>query len=313
MPKGILLVLSACLVWGLIFIVPGFMTSFSPLEVALSRYFFLGIISCVFLMGQGWKKWRSIPWSTWRTAWLFALIVNIFYYFALVTGLRYSDASVIAILMGISPITLSFYGNWRLKEGASKNLVIPCLFIAVGLGCVNWEAFATFSGAASWNYAFGLFCGLLALVAWNWYVVANAQFLKKHPHIASSDWSTIIGLATFSWVLMIIPIYFTLYPEAWSKFSQLSPEFYSFLIGGMVLGFGCSWLGYSLWNLGSQSLPMSLAGLLTIFETIFGVLFYYVFEWTFPTTLELLGMISILTGVCLNLLMPKQQARVQTI
>lgn len=302
MLKGILLILTACLIWGMIFIIPGLMEDFSPLEVALGRYFCLGIVSCIFMVGQGIHKWQAIPWSIWKKAAFFALVVNIFYYFSLVMGLRHSNASVIALLLGLSPITLAFYGNWKQKECSFKQLIIPSLLIACGLICVNWEAFISLSYQAIGEYMIGLCCGIFALLAWNWYVVANTQFLKKHPHISSGDWSTIIGIVTFGWVLLIVSICLLFASEEdLQKYSHTNPSFHYFLGGCLFLGFMCSWLGSFLWNIGSQAIPISLAGQLTIFETLFGILFVYLMKFTFPTTLELLGMITILVGISISM------------
>lgn len=302
MLKGILIILSACLIWGLIFIIPGLMEEFSPLEVALGRYFFLGIISCILMAGQGFHKWQSIPRSVWIKAAFFALVVNIFYYFSLVMGLRYSNASVIALILGLSPITLAFYGNWKQKECSYQQLILPSLLIGLGLFCVNWKAFVTMSYQAISEYVTGLLCGLFSLFAWNWYVVANTQFLKVNTHIRPSDWSTVIGIVTFGWVLLILPFcYLFCSHEELEKYSHTSSPLYYYLGGCMVLGFMCSWLGSFLWNIGCQSIPISLAGQLTIFETLFGILFVYILKFSLPTTLELLGITSILTGICLSM------------
>lgn len=301
MLKSVLLVLIACSIWGLNYVVPQYMTNFSALEVTLGGFFFLGILSCFFALKQGIKKWKSLSRRTWRQALIYALFVNLLYYLALVTGLRYANASVIALLMGLSPITLAFYGNWRQKECSYRHLVMTSLFIGCGLICVNWEAFRTLSGQASWEYALGLFCGIFALASWNWYIVANARFLKNNPHISSSDWSTMIGIGTFVWVLIAIPFFVAASSaEDLVKYTELSPPLYSFLAGGVILGFICSWLAFYLWNLGSQALPISLAGQLTIFETVFAILFFYLLEASLPTMLELFGMMTTLTGVLLS-------------
>lgn len=301
MLKGVLLVLSACCIWGLNYVLPGLMTGYSALEVTLGGYFFLGVLSCLLMAGKGKEKWLSIPKKLWLRALGYSLVVNILYYLALVTGLRYSNASVIALLMGLSPITLSFYGNWRRKECSYRHLMLTSFFIGAGLVCVNWEAFFSLSGQASWEYLLGLMCGICALVAWNWYIVANADFLKKHPLISASDWSSMIGVATFIWVLLIVPLFFIFSsPEDLSKYSSIGQPFYYFLAGCLVLGLACSWLAFFFWNHGSQFLPLSLAGQLTIFETIFGILFFYLLEASFPSFLELFGMVLTLAGVSLS-------------
>lgn len=302
MSKDICLVLLACLIWGLIFVIPSFMVGFNPLEVALGRYFFLGLTSCLFMLGQGLQKWRQIPWPIWRQACLYALIVNIFYYFSLVTGLRYASLPVITLLLGLSPITIAFYGNWRQKECSYRQLFIPSLCIGCGLMCVNWQAFFSLSAKLNWEYGFGLLCGLFSLLAWNWYMVANAQFLKQHTTISSSDWSTLIGVGTFIWVLLIgLILLLTLPSGNLYKYTLLESSLTSFLIGSLILGLLCSWLGSYLWNKGSQKLPISLAGQLTIFETIFGLIFVYSIEKSFPSLMEWIGIITILSGVGLSM------------
>lgn len=89
--------------------------------------------------------------------------------------------------------------------------------------------------------------------------------------------------------------------EELMKFYQFEPPLYYFLVGCAILGVLCSWLGSMLWNMGSQKLPISLAGQLTIFETIFGLLFVYLLELSLPTPLEFIGITVILAGVLLSM------------
>jgi drug/metabolite transporter (DMT)-like permease len=303
MLKGIFLVLGACFIWGLIFVVPKLMAGFSSFEVALGRYFFYGVISFAFMLFRGWQKWKQFSWNIWRLAILYALIVNILYYFSLVMALRCSSPSVIALLLGLSPITIAFYGNWRQKECSYRQLIIPSLLIVSGLICVNWGAFSTLSPSGTWEYIFGLCCGCFSLIAWNWYVVSNARFLKEHStSLSSSDWCTLIGVATFAWVLLIgLIILISSTPEYFVKYTLFDQPFFQFLLGGMILGLFCSWIGSYLWNIGSQALPISLAGQLTIFETIFGLIFVHLVEQHIPSLTELAGILTILAGVGLSM------------
>lgn len=299
---GILLVLAACFVWGLIFVIPEFLLAFTPIEVTLGRYLFFGFVSCVFMLFQGWQKWRSFSSEIWKTAIWYALIVNIIYYFFLVVGLRYSNPSVMALLLGISPITISFYGNWRQKECKFRQLILPSSLIVLGLILVNFSALTENSVYSISHYLFGLLCGVLSLIAWNWYVIANAQFLKERSDIPPSDWANLIGIGTLLWVLLIGAILAVLTSfDYLQKFWTWNDELRLFLVGTFILGFICSWLGSYLWNQGTRSLPISLAGQLTIFETIFGLFFVYLFEHRLPTVLEALGIVTILGGVTYTL------------
>ena len=302
MLKGVLFILSACFIWGLNFVVPGLLAEFSPFEITLGGFFFLGILSCTLMLGQGIKKWKFHPPGCLDSSSSFCPGCEY--------SLLFSPRHRIALLKclcdcpfdGISPITISFYGNWRQKECSNRQLVIPSLLIGSGVVCVNWEAFFSLSWQAGWEYAFGLFCGILSLLAWNWHVVANAHFLKLNPTLSSSDWSSLIGIGTFAWVLLLIPLFFaTASSDDLVKYTRFEPELYYFLGGCLVMGFLCSWLAYDFWNIGTQALPIYLTGQLSIFETIFGILFFYLLKGSLPTFLESFGMITTLSGVCFSM------------
>lgn len=300
---GISLVLSACFVWGLIFVIPQLLTGFTPIEVALGRYFFFGSVSCLFMCLGGLKKWRRIPFYIWSTAFSFALVVNVFYYVNLILGLRYSSASVIALILGISPISIPFYGNWRKKIFDFKPLIIPSLFIATGLILVNFQNLqGDLAKTSVTQYIFGLCCGFFSLCAWNWYAVANDEFLHKHPNLSPRDWSTLIGTCTLLWVILIGGLLWGFSQiETIQKYYTLTDELKWFIFGSLILGLICSWLGAYLWNSASKHLPISLAGQLSIFETVFGLLFVYIIEHRCPPFLELMGIIIILSGVLISM------------
>ena len=77
----------------------------------------------------------------------------------------------------------------------------------------------------------------------------------------------LLGMGTFFWVGVFA---FTGDFSLGNNFTQVS-----FLGGCAILGILCSWVGTYLWNRASLLLPVALAGQLTIFETIFGILFFY--------------------------------------
>ncbi|MFI4957395.1 MAG: EamA family transporter [Gammaproteobacteria bacterium] len=85
------------------------------------------------------------------------------------------------------------------------------------------------------------------------------------------------------------------------KYYTPSDALTSFWIGSAVLGLLCSWMGAFLWNKASLYLPVSLAGQLTVFETIFGVIFVYIISQSFPSPLEVVGILILLAGVVVGI------------
>jgi len=297
MLKGIAFALAACFVWGLIFVIPGFMGSFSPFEVALGRYSFYGLISSILFLNLRRKGSCSYPRKIWLQALLFSFASTFFYYICLVLGLRYSTPAISALVLGVSPIAIAFYGNLRKKELDFSRLILPSLFILIGLIIINAPHLHMHETPA--NYLLGLFCSFLSLAAWSWYVVANSEFFKKYPDVQSCDWSTMIGVSTIFWVILCSTVTHLFFPTefALEKYTFDNDSFSCFLIGSCILGLVCSWVGAYCWNRANHYLPVTLAGQLTIFETIFGVVFVYLVEQRMPPLMELVGMSCLIGAV----------------
>jgi drug/metabolite transporter (DMT)-like permease len=292
MLKGIILSLCACLIWGPTFVIPAFLSSFSSLEITLGQYFFYGVISLLFFGGVCYHKLIQYPLKIWMKALWFALISNIVYYTSIILAVQYSSASVTALIVGIAPISISFYGNLRQNECDFSKLLFPALLIATGLCIVNVEAiFNSKITTVSHEYLVGLVCAFVALISWTWYVVMNTQFLKTSPTMTNFEWSTMLGVATFIWVILIALLLgvFVMESADVQKYFVLTNEWQLFLLVTATLGCLCSWLGTYLWNSGSTRLPVSLGGQMTIFETVFGLMFVYLIEKRLPSPFECLG------------------------
>jgi drug/metabolite transporter (DMT)-like permease len=295
--SGLLYALAACFVWGFIFVIPQFITGFSSVEVALGRYLFFGLFSALIFLKTVLKKRHYYPLPIWIRASFFSLISTFVYYTFLILALRFSSPPICALIIGISPITIAFYGNWRQKEISFRHLILPSFFILIGLIIINVPHLATSSSPSS--YLLGLLFSFFSLIAWSWYVVANSRFLKSHPEIHSIEWSTLIGFTTLIWVALftlILTLFFKNLMHV-EKYFIFNAELKSYLIGSAILGLLCSWVGAFLWNKASLYLPVSLAGQLTIFETIFGLLFLYLAARNLPSLFETIGIAILMAAI----------------
>lgn len=297
---GIFFVITACFFWGLIFVVPQFMEGFNPFEVALSRYFFYGIFSCILVIFCNKQKLGQITGKNWAQAFWFGLLANILYYPCLVYSIRFASPVIATLIFGLSPIAIALYGNWKQEECSYKSLIIPVLCIVLGLTLVNFPALQNSSLEGSLvEYCSGIVFGLIAVGLWTYYAVANAAFLRKHSYISSVNWATTVGVATFAWVCIIMAGYISYIGMdlTWRLYRIQTQDIYSLVIGGLLLGILSTWVGIYCWNKGSSRLPVTFAGQLTVFETIFGLLFVFILEGTYPSLLELMGSALMLTGV----------------
>jgi len=293
--KGIAFALSACFIWGLIFIVPNFMSSFNSLEIALGRYWFYGSISLLLLLKARLQGLCRYPLAVWINALYLSFLSG--YYLWVVLAIRYTSPEVCALVLGTSPITIALYGNWKQKEGNFRLLILPSFLILTGLIMINAPHIIMTN--TPFEYAIGLICSFLSLISWTVYVVLNSRFLKNNPQIDSNDWATILGVVTFIWVIVCsiaCSVFFWDKLDT-QKYFTWNQETMSFLIGCGILGVLCSWVGASLWNKASVYLPVSLAGQLMIFETIFGILFVYILNLKIPPMMECAGIVLLLGAV----------------
>lgn len=294
MIKGIIFALTACFIWGMIFIIPRFMQGFDAFETALGRHFIFGLLSvCLFLFS--WKTAKTASLKMWKAAFLYSLVANIIYYSCVVFSVRYSSPAIAALIQGMSPIVIAFYGNWKEKACNFRDLIFPTVLILFGLVLINIPAFQQ-----SWSgdYLLGISAAFLALIAWSWFVVANAVFLREHAQVKIQDWVTLMGTATFVWAVILGTVYeFSQGSHSWARFVTPSSELAFFIGGCLILGIVCSWLGNFLWSKASTLLPISLAGQLSVFETIFGVVFVYIVQGEMPVYLEMTGICIILAAI----------------
>lgn len=295
--KGTAYALTACFIWGLIFIVPLFMEGFTPIEIAFGRYLVYGAISSIFFLKIYFQGRGRYSLSIWAKAIGYSLVCTVGYYVFVILSLRYSTPAICTLILGVCPIAIAFYGNWKQKECSYRSLIFPSVLIFFGLAVINAPHIMQSDSPST--YILGLFCAIWALIAWSWYVVANSAFLKKNPEVDSGDWATLIGVSTLFWVLVLGLVSSFFFEEQldFGKYLSIGPQLTNFLLGSFILGFLCSWLGAYLWNKASLHLPVSLAGLLTIFETLFGLCYVYMFEQRLPPKMEFLGIIFLLAAI----------------
>lgn len=300
---GLLFAISACFVWGFIFVIPQFLKDYSSMEVVLGRYFFYGLLSTILFFRSGFSRISRYPLKIWVTAFIFALTSNLVYYIGLVAGLRFVTPTLSVLITGMAPIVIALYGNWHTREIAYRDLAIPCLWICLGLVLVNaTEIDWTFQSHSFGHYLLGFSGVLVALLSWSWYAVHNARFLKQNPHISAQEWTTVMGVATLFWVIVIGGFMAIGMKEEVNlpKFFSLSSDTLRYFAGAATLGIICSWLACCLWSQASLYLPVSLMGPLLICETLFSLSFVLLFNKQIPSWIELTGVCSMISGILMS-------------
>lgn len=304
---GIIYALLACLVWGLIYVIPSLLLGYNAIEITIMRYVFYGGLSSIILLFNIKKIFKKYPLSLWINAFMLALFGHVFFYLGTVIGLRLASPPVtILIVGGLVPIVVAFYGNWELREVRFSCLILPAIGIALGMLLVNFsEIDWSFKTESPKEYAIGLTAAFLALLFWSWYAVKNGRILKENPNISHGVWTTIIGVGTLFWVTLFLGVLMIGWGKEldWPRYLKPSQSLYYFLLGTFFLGTVCSWGGVYFWNKACSRLPMSIAGPMVIFETLFGLTAVYLVQGRIPSMIELTGALIMLAGIVYILLM----------
>jgi drug/metabolite transporter (DMT)-like permease len=292
---GVLCGLLAGAMWGLVFIVPEMLGAFSPLELAVGRYLAYGAMAFALLLPRLKPLLATLVPGDYAALLRHALAGNIVYYMLLATGVKYAGVAPTSLIIGMLPVVVTLMG--RNDHGAAplRLLALPLLLVAAGIACINVDSFLHAGpGASPGAIALGLACAAGALLCWSWYALDNARYLKRNPQFSSAQWSALYGLSTGVIALFIGA-------GAWLFAGHAAPvpgrDWSLFWTCNALLALGASVIGNQLWNVASRRVPITLSGQLILFETLFALLYGFVYRAQGPRPLELAAIVLLVAGV----------------
>jgi drug/metabolite transporter (DMT)-like permease len=286
---GLAFGVAAGALWGLVFLAPELVHSFSPLELAAGRYLAYGVISVMLIL----PRWRALRAALHPRDWLslvwLALAGNTLYYVLVASAVQLGSVAMASLVVGFLPVTVTLIGS-RDRGAVPFRALLPSLLLcAAGALSIGWQAVAATTGGTA---LLGLVCAFGALASWTAYAVGNSRCLARLPHLSAHDWSLLTGVVTGAQALLLVPLIAVVQPvqhaaAEWLQFAGVS-------IGVAVLASIC---GNALWNRMSRLLPLTLVGQMIVFETVFALLYGFLWEQRWPQVSEVLAFIFVLAGV----------------
>jgi drug/metabolite transporter (DMT)-like permease len=142
-------------------------------------------------------------------------------------------------------------------------------------------------------------CAGGALLCWTWYSVDNARYLKRNPHFSSGEWSALYGVSSGLIALAIaLGALAVFHADVTGAGAVASGRDWTvFWIVNAVLALGASVIGNHLWNVASRKVPLTLSGQLILFETLFALLYGFIYRHQLPRGLEIAAMVLLVAGV----------------
>jgi drug/metabolite transporter (DMT)-like permease len=294
--EGIASGLATGALWGFPFLVPKLNSAFAPGTIALGRFFFYAIASAValsFWLGKGENRAAILKPKHLLVALFFGLIGNGLYYTLVVYSVQRIGIPSSSLIIGLIPLAVALAGIRSRRE--LQNALFPLLLIAAGIGLLHHNILS--DGIFDSR---GFASAFAALALWSAFAVMNSAYLKKNPEIQDAAWSSCIGIGSLLSLVAILPFFdhgIVLDQFVLACFTKN----WTFLGWAILLGLGSSWFANALWNRASQLLPTSLLGQLIVSETLFALLYGFIYEQRLPAMTEALAAALMLGGVMLGI------------
>lgn len=278
--------------WGTPFLAPLILTQYSSVEIAFARFFIFGIFSLLFLPRLIILV-RTFSLIDFIQAILICATGFWLYTIALFTGVKLTNGVVSALIVGTLPLTITLFS----KPQFNHKLILGLTFISIGIIVLLMLPFLFTHNFSSLHHIHlsGIVSLLLALAMWTWYAIANSQFILKHPTMKSLDFSSLMGIIS---MIFMLPIF--LYSHSLASITAHS-QFPHFIFWGIILGIGASWLANFFWAYCCQNTPPSIYGTLIVSETVFGLLYSFIYQQRLPYSNELIAIILLISGVIITI------------
>jgi len=306
MRRGVGYGILAGALWGTVFLVPRMLGDFAPGLLASARCMMYGIVSLLATLPIARRVAAKLTRADLVALARLAFIGNLVYYLFLTAAVHRIGIGPTSLIVGVLPVTVTLAGRHDHGAVPLHRLIFPLALVAAGIACINIDVFTggPAQGAASAatvaGKLAGVACAVGALATWTWFAVANARTLRRNGHFDSNEWSVLLGVATgvFGAVMWVPALALAHAPGAGDGLGSLDHvRWQTFWLLNLGLAVGASWLGNGLWNAAATRLPLTLSGQLIVFETLFALLYGFVYDARMPRPLEWTAIALLLAGV----------------
>lgn len=295
MGVGIANGIAAGALWGVVFLAPAMLSQFSAVQLSAGRYLVYGLIA-VALLAPRWRQLRvRIGMAEWRGLLWLSLAGNLVYFVLLANAVQWAGGAAASLIVGLIPVVVTLAGVREQGAVPLRKLAPALLLCLVGVALVGYEALqAEHAQGSAGRRLLGLLCAVGALLSWAVYSIGNSRWLARRPDLSGHDWSLLTGVATGALALLLVPSAFVLPTNEhagaqWGWFWLISA---GVAVVASVLGNAC-------WNRASRNLPLTLTGQMIVFETLFALLYGFTWQQRWPTPMETVAIVCLVSGVLL--------------
>jgi drug/metabolite transporter (DMT)-like permease len=298
MQRGVTYGIMAGALWGMVFLVPRLLPDFSPLLLSSGRYTMYGIVSLIAALPMARRLTAKLTLDDLGALVKLALVGNVAYYILLTAAVHMVGVAPASLIVGVLPVTVTLAGRRDRGAVPLRRLAWPLAMVIAGIVCINVDVFTGDPAhpAGLTHKLLGVLCALGALASWTWFAVENARYLQRNAHFDGNEWSVLWGVVT-GLLGAALWIAVAALPAGAVQDSVAGERWQLFWVLNLGLAIGASWLGNGLWNAASKRLPLTLSGQMIVFETLFALLYAFIYDHRMPRPLEAAAIALLLAGV----------------
>ena len=299
MQRGVAYGVIAGALWGMVFLVPRMLPDFSPLLLSAGRYTMYGVVSLAAALPMARSLVKRLTREDLTALVKLALAGNLLYYLLLTAAVHLVGIAPASLIVGVLPVTVTLMGRGDRGAVPLVRLAWPLTTVMAGIACINIDVFTVADGTAGGvlTKLLGLACAVGALGCWTWFAVENARYLQRQTRFSGNEWSVLWGVVT-GMLGGALWLAIAALPPGGPQGELAQGRWHSFWTLNLGLAIGASWLGNGLWNAASKRLPLTLSGQLIAFETLFALLYAFIYDERLPRPLELAAILLLVAGVC---------------
>ncbi|WP_113179629.1 DMT family transporter [Agrobacterium cavarae] len=281
--------------WGGIFLAPKLIPAgFTPLQLSTARYLTFGVIALVLIAPKIKRVSAQFGRAEWIALLWLSLVGNLLYYVFISTAVQLSGVAFTSIIIGFLPVAVTIIGSMDHGAVSLKRLWPSLFFGAVGIIGISWQSLMHDGTPMDARKLIGLAAAIGALASWTAFAVGNARWLVRLHAVSADEWNLMTGVVTGGIALVLaVPAF------AFGGVAHPASDWMQFTMVAVGLGISASIFGNALWNRMSRLLPLTMVGQMILFETLFALLYGFLWEGRGPTMIESVAIVSVVLSVLL--------------
>lgn len=289
---GVAAGIAAGALWGLVFVAPRMVPGISGVDFTTGRYLAYGALAFALLALAKDRTWPT--WAQARAAAVMSVLGFTGYYLLLVYGIRDAGTEVPSLIIGTIPLWMMVLGKpVGLKWSALvPGVVLTAFGLVVMMGASHGVSHAVTPGDHFWR---GVALSVASMVCWTVFGLMNAKWLQDHPEVSATTWANWLGVATGLGAGVV-----WLAVGSDPSVTLADKDIGLAVVLAVVTGIGSAWVATILWNVASQRLPSSLCGQLIVSETLFALLYSFVWDGQWPSAAQFAACVLFVAGIVLS-------------